>query len=525
MRTYENSVVNKFSTDTNGNAGAGSLVTVYNSGGLVKASLFSTAGAAITNPLAADEEGNYSFKVADGTYDLVINEGALSETKIDKIQIAEIVGLNTDNAHYPSLSNAAATNITLATIITTAGYFNSGDGGGAEYTVVSAGTGPVDGGLYINMLNGLQLERVQSEYWDVREFGGKGDGSDATTAIQVIKDIPQTVYMPKGTYLDSRNGEGYIYSNQLRTDGGDIRYAKGGTLDLTNDPTPVMMIEKIINTNKTEALSGSTFDGGALIVELHKKGGDALVCGMTSNVQSVKGGGDTIGGHFRASGFEPEISEIFGGWIYADANPTDSGKQILETIGLEINMRNQGKVPDFNVEVLPPGSLLGDYRVLNVLTADGSNGVNVGIDIGAQRSTGSDGYFMGIRLRSDGCVPSAGNTPLDVPATTTCQICIQGSTIGPSSSYAGINMPLGNFTWGINLDGGIYNTGAINVPSNQGYHVGGIQVVRSQRPGFGGITGVVSGSAWDTSTITLSDLARKVGAAWKALEDHGLIGA
>jgi hypothetical protein len=374
------------------------------------------------------------------------------------------------------------------------------------------------------MLNGLQLERVQSEYWDVREFGGKGDGSDATSAIQTVKDIPRAVYMPKGVYLDSRNGESYIYSSQLKTDGGDIRYAKGGTLDLTNDPTPVMLIEKIFNTNKTEALAGSNFDGGGLIIECNKKGGDAFICGMTSNVRSVLGGGDAIGGHFRASGFEPDVSEIFGGWIYANADPSDPAEQILEAIGLEVNMRNQGKVPDFNVEVLPPGSLVGDYRMLNVLTADNSNGINIGIDIGAQKSTGSDGYFMGIRLRADGCVPSLGNTPIDVPATSTCQICIQGSKIGAASSYAGINMPLGNFTWGINLDGGIYNEGAINVPSSQGYHVGGVQVVKSQRVGFGAVSGTTSGSAWDTGTIVHIDLARKVGALWTALEQHGLIG-
>jgi hypothetical protein len=183
MRTYADSVVNKFATDTTGNAGAGALITVYVAASTVKAPLFDVLGVAITNPLSADDEGNYAFKVADGIYDLVINEGALSETKIDRLQIAEIVGLNTDNGHYSDLATAQAENIAVGTVITTAGYFATNDGGAGQYVIVAGGTGPVDGGLYLNMLNGNQLELIVDGSVDVKQFGATTlTGSDS--AIQ-----------------------------------------------------------------------------------------------------------------------------------------------------------------------------------------------------------------------------------------------------------------------------------------------------------------------------------------------------
>jgi hypothetical protein len=189
MRTYADSVVNKFATDTTGNAGAGALITVYVAGSTVKAPLFDVLSASITNPLAADEEGNYSFKVADGIYDLVINEGALSETKIDKIQIAEIVGANSDSAHYLDLTIAQAEDLTINTVITTAGYYAANDGGGGQYVVVAGGTGPADGGSYIDMLNGNQLELIVNDSIELMQFGAIGDGltNDANALITAIE--------------------------------------------------------------------------------------------------------------------------------------------------------------------------------------------------------------------------------------------------------------------------------------------------------------------------------------------------
>lgn len=212
MRTYANTVTNKFVTETNGTAGAGALVTVYTAGSTVKAPLFDVLGAAITNPLQADDEGNYSFKVADGIYDLVINESALSETRIDRLQIAEIIGFNSDTAHYSDLVTAQAANLTVSTIITTAGYYATNDGGGAQYVVVAGGTGAVDGGQYINMINGNQLELIIDGRVNAKTFGVIADG---VTDISV----PFIAAIKSGLPITFTNGDYFISPKGANTDG------------------------------------------------------------------------------------------------------------------------------------------------------------------------------------------------------------------------------------------------------------------------------------------------------------------
>lgn len=98
MRKYSDSIVIKFDTSSTGNAGSGKPITVYDTGTLIKAFLFMDDQITpLGNPVFADDEGNYSFTVDDGTYDLVIDEGLLTETKITKVQIADIITVTPDN--------------------------------------------------------------------------------------------------------------------------------------------------------------------------------------------------------------------------------------------------------------------------------------------------------------------------------------------------------------------------------------------------------------------------------------------
>ena len=45
----------------------------------------------IDNPVFTNSTGNYTFDIEDGFYDIVINEGFLSEVKIENQQIATVV--------------------------------------------------------------------------------------------------------------------------------------------------------------------------------------------------------------------------------------------------------------------------------------------------------------------------------------------------------------------------------------------------------------------------------------------------
>lgn len=91
MATYNNSVINKFDTGENGNAGTGASVTVYLAGTTTKASITHDSLDPTSNPMFADSNGNYSFEVSSGTYDIVINEGNLSEQRLDSTLIGEVV--------------------------------------------------------------------------------------------------------------------------------------------------------------------------------------------------------------------------------------------------------------------------------------------------------------------------------------------------------------------------------------------------------------------------------------------------
>lgn len=87
MRRYNNSVVQQFPTQASGTAGAGLPITVRNQDNSL-ADIFSDSGVTpLDNPLRTDDEGNYFFYVADGTYNLIINEGNPRQEEITEEQI------------------------------------------------------------------------------------------------------------------------------------------------------------------------------------------------------------------------------------------------------------------------------------------------------------------------------------------------------------------------------------------------------------------------------------------------------
>ena len=88
---YSNSIVTKFVTSGEGVAGAGQLVTVRLEGSTTNAVLFDEAGSTIDNPTQADGDGNYSFYIDDGAYDIYIDLGLPTQTAILNEQIANII--------------------------------------------------------------------------------------------------------------------------------------------------------------------------------------------------------------------------------------------------------------------------------------------------------------------------------------------------------------------------------------------------------------------------------------------------
>lgn len=104
MIRYNNAVVNQFGTvSASGNSGANLPITIRFSEGGQKAPIFSDDGITeIDNPLLSDSLGNYGFFVADGTYDITINEGEASEQTIPDVSIFGPPGTQSDITYYVS---------------------------------------------------------------------------------------------------------------------------------------------------------------------------------------------------------------------------------------------------------------------------------------------------------------------------------------------------------------------------------------------------------------------------------------
>jgi hypothetical protein len=89
MNTYHNTAGLKFDDPTTGNAASGALVTVRVNSTQGLASIFDVDEVAIANPLTADSDGNYAFKILDGVYDVIIREGEANEVVLTKVQLSE----------------------------------------------------------------------------------------------------------------------------------------------------------------------------------------------------------------------------------------------------------------------------------------------------------------------------------------------------------------------------------------------------------------------------------------------------
>lgn len=85
---YHDSIVLQFDSSTTGNAGAGVPIAVYDTGTANYATIYNLADVEIVQPsLSTDAKGNYVFKAAEGTYDIVIKEGTPDEERFDQITL------------------------------------------------------------------------------------------------------------------------------------------------------------------------------------------------------------------------------------------------------------------------------------------------------------------------------------------------------------------------------------------------------------------------------------------------------
>lgn len=111
-----------------------------------------------------------------------------------------------EDAKSGLLSDGLTTvDLEIGDLVVTYGRLSKGDGGDAKYSVVAGGTGTSDGGLYIDLDNGNQLQLIYTAPLNVKWFGAvdAGDASTpfSTSAIQAAVDTGLNVFFPAGTYL------------------------------------------------------------------------------------------------------------------------------------------------------------------------------------------------------------------------------------------------------------------------------------------------------------------------------------
>ena len=145
-------------TYTTGNADSGAPVTVRvasvvpGSGAL--ATIYDNQGTQILNPLTTDADGNYSFKAADGVYDIVVREDQASQYIIQNETLDGSLSIVTQRTTAELVSSTTVFDISY--VVTTSGSGAAGDGGSSSWLqngVVgqTPGQSPIDLGL--NLLN------------------------------------------------------------------------------------------------------------------------------------------------------------------------------------------------------------------------------------------------------------------------------------------------------------------------------------------------------------------------------------
>tara|TARA_R110000744_G_scaffold380326_3_gene500760 strand:+ start:32725 stop:34857 length:2133 start_codon:yes stop_codon:yes gene_type:complete len=114
---------------------------------------------------------------------------------------SDLSGVVTIDADLPKeFANVAGAvadaTLTLNKRVNTKGYYTVDDGGDASYNVVNGGTGVDDGGSYINIDNGLQLQLITGGSVRVSQLGGSlGASAYPFNLVIIDKEITKT-----GTY-------------------------------------------------------------------------------------------------------------------------------------------------------------------------------------------------------------------------------------------------------------------------------------------------------------------------------------
>lgn len=159
------------------------------------------------SPIVLLVEGAYSIKVLDKQgnqefYQADVTKG-VPVTAVTISNYTSYVFNSVEDAKAGVLPDLSVINLDIGDSILTNGYYSVNDGGEASYIVVAGSTGVDDGGSYIDLDNGNQLELiVTGGRVNIRQFGANPTASTGAnnTAITNALAFSSNVFMPTGLY-------------------------------------------------------------------------------------------------------------------------------------------------------------------------------------------------------------------------------------------------------------------------------------------------------------------------------------
>ncbi|MBW9438424.1 hypothetical protein [Enterobacter roggenkampii] len=394
--------------------------------------------------------------------------------------------------------------------------------------------------------------------WTGFAGGAKGDETSNAAAITAANNSAKAYSEPEGYWPNDIDSTFNVYPG-YRNNSGGLKVKRGLPGAGAENPFPLIWAEK---TSKMKRVDGGTkwFDvamqglvtleseasafGVGVSGHVRTSAGDVLTSGKSVDAIGVHGSGKAIGRNGRVWGF----------WGQAGNGDDGSGVRSSQLVGCELNVVNLFSSQP-HPENLPTGE--GPYRGLIITTADGGSACGIGIDVGdgSGLAAGASGWWFGMRLRRNGVLPSGDwrNNYLE----DTHQLKIEGS-ISNTSRYGGIRFggrldgQGKNFTYGINLlDASIQDANAINLAADHRIYWGPVvgtvkwigyedstgafnirnmnlsinsnKVLGPRITGIFAMTGTADGTAKNTETVTLQELARHHKKVTDALIAHGLI--
>jgi len=383
---------------------------------------------------------------------------------------------------------------------------------------------------------------------NVLDFGADPTGATSSTAAFVAAATASSgVFVPEGTYLLSTSP---TFPNAINFDcaAGSIIFGAGAGI-LTK---AIGTTREIVNTNTTGSDFATTFirresnhaggtvgnvASGLLVNSFVRNSATTnFEWAITGVVYNYANAGENVGGYFQGNKYS--TGPTWGGVMevsdFTGANPTtgavafevdvngNGGDANLNRIGIDIWARQANKtISDLACSAYSAIRINGQNSVNNV--GNWQHGIII-----------NNSSIAGVQIKNTGTygiqVIGSHSVALDFLSNTSSIAKIRfprGSDSISFESTSTITLDLASSADVIRFKkSGIEQVGIdVSSSASTGLRVNALSVVGSRKSGWSAATGTATRSTFDTSTVTLTQLAERVKALTDDLIAHGLIGS